>query len=91
MMVGGGALLAASDCSERDLMAAVEAAEYFGLPDLAKVIHGISVLAIADDRELEVLAASLTDEYREAVPSGSVIVIAFQKKFRKSPEDFAPT
>jgi hypothetical protein len=91
MMLGGGALLAALECSERDLMSAVDAAEYFELPELAKVIHGISVIAIADATEVEILTASLTEEYRAAAPSGSVIVAAFHKKFRSDPEDFAPT
>jgi hypothetical protein len=91
MMLGGGALLAARECSERDLMAAVEAAEYFGLPELAKAIHGVSVLAFADPDQFDSLIASLTDEYRQAAPSGSVIVTAFHKKFRAAPGDFAPT
>lgn len=90
-MLGGGTLLAAAECSERDLMSAVDAAEYFELPDLAKVIHGISVIAIADATELEILAASLTEEYEAAAPSGNVIVSAFHKKFHSAPEDFAPT
>ena len=72
-------------------MAAVEAAEYFELPDLAKVIHGISVITFADDTEVDVLGASLTEEYRTAAPSGSIIVSAFHQKFRSDPEDFAPT
>jgi hypothetical protein len=88
MVQNGGPNHAADSCEPAQLAAAVAAARYFGMDDLAAVLVELPTAASgqlddgAEDR--------LSKAYYELTQDGERLDRAFQERYAAAPEDFEP-
>jgi hypothetical protein len=56
---------------------------YFGLPQVARLLEAAKTME-------EEMREEFGDSYSEFIPNDSSLIKAFERRFRSSPDDFAP-
>jgi hypothetical protein len=93
LAMSGGLLDAVERLSDADLAAAVAGYRWIGLDVAASVVDAVRdevALGVLDDEDrLEALELNADTNYNTAIPTDSILEIAFRAKLAQQPEGFA--